>query len=62
MMMGRFLAGIGVGILSIGKCEEDVDSAMDLTNIVQVYLCSNPNAVQGRSEAQWYVTEGCNAD
>lgn len=53
MMMGRFLAGIGVGILSVGKCEEDADTAMDLTDLVQVYPCSNPNVVHVRSEARW---------
>ena len=53
MMMGRFLAGIGVGILSVGKCEEDVDTDTNLTNLAQVYLCSSPNVVRGRSEVLW---------
>lgn len=53
MMMGRFLAGIGVGILSVGKCEEDVHTAMDLTNLEWVYPCSNPNVAREKSEVPW---------
>lgn len=53
MMMGRFLAGIGVGILSVGKFEENVDTAMDATNLLQVYPCSNPSVARGKSEVPW---------
>jgi len=53
MMMGRFLAGIGVGILSVGKFEENVHTTMDTTNVAQVYPCSNPNAAHVRSEVLW---------
>lgn len=48
MMMGRFLAGIGVGILSVGKFGEDSDTAMDFTNLAQVCLCSSLNVAHER--------------
>ena len=55
MMMGRFFAGIGVGILSVGKFEENFGTAMDSTNMIQAYPCSSRNVAHVRSEAQWYV-------
>jgi len=48
MMMGRFLAGIGVGILSVGEFEEEIGTALDSANFFQVCRCSNLNVVQGR--------------
>lgn len=52
MMMGRFLAGIGVGILSVGELRKDVDAAMDSTNLFQVCLCSSLNVAQERLEVR----------
>jgi MFS family permease len=54
MMMGRFLAGIGVGILSVGEFGNGIDAAMDSNNLFQVYLCSSLNVAQERLEALWW--------
>jgi len=50
MMMGRFFAGIGVGILSVGEFGEGFHIAMGSTNLIQVFPCSSPSAVPARSE------------
>jgi hypothetical protein len=52
MMMGRFLAGIGVGILSVGEFGKHIDAAMDFTKLFQVCLCSSLNVAQERSEVR----------
>jgi MFS family permease len=48
MMMGRFLAGIGVGILSVGEFDEEIGTTLDSANLFQVYQCSSPNVARGK--------------
>jgi len=56
MMMGRFVAGLGVGNLSVGKSEDLIHAAEDLADIIQVFLCSNQSAVPVRSvEQSWHL-------
>lgn len=52
MMMGRFVAGLGVGNLSVGMLAVDVmlGDWRNVANINQVYLCSSQNAAPERSE------------
>jgi MFS family permease len=56
MMMGRFVAGIGVGNLSVGelhpccfRLQHEKGLSSDL--LPQEFPCSNPSAVPARSEA-----------
>jgi MFS family permease len=54
MMMGRFVAGIGVGNLSVGELAHSrcfsMKESPSSNIILQVCPCSNPNAVRARSE------------
>lgn len=56
MMMGRFVAGIGVGNLSVGASavrSVPVAVVAHYANYQQVCLCSSLNAALVRSEAPW---------
>jgi len=53
MMMGRFVAGIGVGNLSVGELADRIPAAIKhhlLTFITQVSPCSSPSAAPVKSE------------
>jgi MFS family permease len=54
MMMGRFVAGIGVGNLSVGEFAQSYRFTMQETPpsnaTLQAYPCSSPSAVPARSE------------